>query len=99
VTDTPQAASDERPPRFYTNGVHVAVGPYDATLTFLESDITILPEEQVGPHIPVLTARAQVVMSLGCAKALIPILVKSISDYEQQFGAVPAPGFEEDSKS
>jgi hypothetical protein len=98
--ENPPPASDVSPaPRFYSNGVHIAMTGYDLTITFLEGDPTILPDDQVGPHSPVLQARVQVTMALGCAKALIPGLVKAISQYEQQFGMVPAPGFEEDSKS
>jgi hypothetical protein len=95
--DLPDSTTPELP-RFYANGAHFAVGPYDLALTFIDAQLTVMPEEQVGPHQAKIEARVQVVMSLGQAKAMIPLLVQAISQYEQQFGVIPAPGFDEDSK-
>lgn len=79
--------------------VNAVTGPFDMTLTFLETDATALGEGVIGPHAPRLEARVQVVMALGHAKSMIPLLVQAVSQYEQQFGVIPAPGFDEDSKS
>jgi hypothetical protein len=90
--------SDLGLPRFYANGVNIAWGPYDVTVTFLEHDPTSLPEDQDGPHQPTSHSVAQVVMSLGHAKAMLPLFVKAIAAFEQRFGVIPAPGFDETSK-
>jgi len=88
-------------PRFYANMVNVSLALYDVTLTFLDNDSTALPEEAPTSHAwrtRGLTPQCQVVMSLGHAKALIPLLVKGVADYETRFGVIPAPGFDESSK-
>lgn len=86
-------------PRIHANGIHIATGPYDVTLTFLETDPTMLPEDQEGPHgPPTPQAQAQIVLSYGAAKVMLPALVKMIADYETRFGEIPAPGFEQFSK-
>jgi hypothetical protein len=41
---------------------------------------------------------SRVTMSLGHAKAFLPILAAQIAQYEQQFGPITAPGFEDLSK-
>ncbi len=86
-------------PRYYSNGVNVAYGPYDLTLTFVEHDPTRLPDAvEDGQREPSTKPVVQVVTSLGHAKALIPALVKAIAAYEAQFGSIPAPGFDQQSK-
>lgn len=87
--------------RYYANMVNVAISSYDVTLTFVDSDPTALPEGML-PSLEWRTngnsARCQVVMSLGHAKAMIPLIVKGVADYESKFGIIPAPGFDESSK-
>jgi hypothetical protein len=95
----PGKAAEPALPRFYANLVNIATSPYDVTLTWIEADPTVLREDQIGPHAMRMEAVAQVVMPLGHAKALIPLLVKVISQYETKFGQIPAPGFDETSKS
>jgi hypothetical protein len=88
-------------PRYYTNLVNVSLGSYDVVLTFLESDSTLLPATPPTNdswRTSGLAPKCQVVMSLGHAKALIPLLVKGIADFETRFGVIPAPGFDESSK-
>jgi hypothetical protein len=85
-------------PKFYANVVNVAPGPYDVTLTFIEFDPTRLPELIEGQHEPSTKAVLQVVMSLGHAKSFIPLIAKAIADYEDRFGPIPAPGFDQLSK-
>jgi len=93
VTDTSQP-----PPRFHANFVNLAPTPYDAIITFIDFDPTALPEGQGEPSKPTIRAVAQVEMSLAAVKALIPLMVKMIADYEQNFGEIPAPGFDQLSK-
>jgi hypothetical protein len=88
----------EDPPRIHANGVHLAAAAYDVTITFLETDPTILPEGQEGPHASRTGAVAQIVLPWGSAKGLLPLLVKMIAEYESKFGEIPSPGFDEMSK-
>ena len=88
-------------PRFYTNFTNLASGPYDLTFTFLEAraDVpTLAPGEEIGPPNPTTHPVAQVVMSWGHAKAILPLLVKLVAQYEETFGEIPAPGFDQFSK-
>jgi hypothetical protein len=85
-------------PRFYSNLINLSTAPYDMTLTFIEVDGTRLQDSIDGPHETRMKAGCQVIMSLGHAKAMVPLLVKAIADYEQQFGEIPAPGFDQQSK-
>jgi len=90
--------SEPELPRFHPNNLHLAIGPFDLTITWIESDPTIMPDEQVGPHGQPDRAVAQTVLPLGMAKAMIPLLVKQIAQYESGFGEIPAPGFDALSK-
>ena len=94
----PEPGSSSELPRFYSNMINVAAGPFDVTVTFIEVDGTALPEGQDGPHEATSRSRVQVVMPIGELKAMIPLMVRVISEYEQRWGVIPAPGFEEDSK-
>jgi len=89
-------------PRYYANIVNVATGPYDMTVTFLDIDITAIEDAPGMPagvsHKPALRSECQVVMSLGHVKAMVPLIVKAIADYETRNGVIPAPGFDESSK-
>jgi hypothetical protein len=97
----PLTSGQSAVPRYYANMVNVATAPYDVTLTFIDGDGTALPGEFL-PELEWRTAgivpRCQVVMSLGHAKAMIPLIVKGIADYETKFGVIPAPGFDESAK-
>ena len=88
-------------PRIYTNFTNLAAGPYDLTLTFAETK-PVLPggfAEPIGePASPTITPVGQVVMSWGHAKAILPLLVKLVAQYEETFGEIPAPGFDQTSK-
>lgn len=86
------------PPRFHANVINLAPSAFDVTMTFIEADPTALPEGQGEPNAPRIHAVAQVTMSLGAVKAMIPLMVKLIADYESRFGEIPSPGFDESSK-
>jgi hypothetical protein len=90
---------DHRPPRFYANLTHVSPGPFDLTLTFLVADYTALPAGNVGPHQTRISAEVQIVMPIGHAKAMLPLLSRAIQNYEGAHGIIPAPGFDQDSKA
>ncbi len=87
------------PPWFYANMVHLAGGAYDATFTFIHMNPTVLPENINGQHNPTQQAQVEVNMPVGLLKAMIPLIVKAIADYETRFGPIPAPGFEEGQKA
>lgn len=95
------ATPEQQIPRFYGNFVNIAVAAYDVTFTFVDKDFTDVPEH-VLPEMAWRTngviPTCQVVMSVAHAKAMIPLIVKGIADYEQKFGVIPAPGFDESSK-
>jgi hypothetical protein len=94
--------SDEGLPRYYSNLVNVATGAYDVTLTFLDFDMTNIEPIEGAPFTysqpPDIRPQCQIVMSLGHAKSLVPMLVKAIADYETKHGEIPAPGFDQLSK-
>jgi hypothetical protein len=91
-------SADASPPRYYANAVNLAPGAFDVALTFIEADMTALPEGTGEPSKATVKSVAQVTMSLGATKALIPLLVKMVAEYEGRFGEIPSPGFDSNSK-
>ena len=85
-------------PRYYSNHLNLALSGFDVTLTFMQHDPTVLPDGQEGPHVATIKSVAQVVLPVGHAKSIIPLLVKIIAKYESLYGELPAPGFEETAK-
>ena len=94
----PKGAVGDAVPRFHPNAMHVASGPYDLTITWIERDPTRLTSDVQEPREGFTRAISQSVLSYGAAKAMIPLLVRAISEYEARFGVIPSPGFEEMSK-
>lgn len=85
-------AEDSHPP-IYANVVQVTLGPFDCVL-----DFGFKTPEQTRRGSADYEMVARVAMSLGHAKSMLPIMAKSIADYEKQVGEIPAPGFEGFSK-
>ena len=85
--------SDEAPTPVYANVVNVTAGPYDLVMDFGFKS----PEElqRKSPDYVIVT---RVAMSLAHAKTMIPVLAGIVANYEEQFGKIPAPGFEDKSK-
>lgn len=81
-------------PTFYVNAAEVVSGPFDMTLTFgvqaLNEPFTG-EDEHKGPTEPI----ARIRMSHAHAKTMLPLLAKVLAEYEQNFGPIPAPGFDE----
>jgi hypothetical protein len=83
--------ADEETPLFYTNVMQASLGAYDLTLDFGWKAPESAPNAQPTP-------RCRIVMGLGHGKTMLPILAKLIAAYEEQFGVIPAPGYEDRSK-
>jgi Protein of unknown function (DUF3467) len=73
----------------YANVVSVNPGPFDVSLTFGEQNHSRQRPEGVETH-----AVVKVSMSWGHLKSMVPLLAKVVASYEQQFGEIPAPGFD-----
>lgn len=80
--------ADKDAPRFYANQMQAYVGAYDFTIDFS------FKRPESGPNSPADPV-CRVSMSLGHAKNMLPILAGLIAQYEDQFGIIPAPGYEE----
>ncbi len=80
----------EPAPPIYANVVQITTGPFDMTL-----DFGYKSPEQGRAQSPDFTIVARVVMGLGHAKSLLPLLARQVADYERQVGPITAPGFEE----
>lgn len=78
----------------YANVVQINAGAYDLIFDFGFS----APENRVTGDPLDFDIVSRVVMSHGHAKSILPLLAKIISDYETQFGEIPAPGFGEASR-
>ncbi|MGO9027355.1 MAG: hypothetical protein ACLQOZ_01805 [Acidimicrobiales bacterium] len=98
MPDPDPTQADHDLPRMHPSSLHLASGPFAVTITWLDADPTELPEGQLGPHGSPIRAIGQTVIPLGMAKAMIPLLVKMIAEYETKFGQIPSPGFDELSK-
>jgi hypothetical protein len=94
VEDEPEIAKaaqwiQEAEATVYANIVSVNAGAFDVSLTFGEQNHSRQLAE--GPETrPV----AKVSMSWGHLKSMVPLLAKMVASYEQQFGEIPAPGFD-----
>ena len=73
----------------YANVVSVNGGLFDVSLTFGEQNYSRRLAEGVETH-----ALVKVSMSWGHLKSMVPLLAKVVAGYEQQFGEIPAPGFD-----
>jgi hypothetical protein len=81
-------AEEGEAPFFYANVMEAKVGAYDFTIDF----------GYRSPDTGRATTVATIAMSISHAKTMIPVIAKLIAAYEQQFGPVPAPGYEEQSR-
>jgi hypothetical protein len=73
----------------YANVVAVNGGPFDVSLTFGEQNYSRRLPEGVETH-----ALVKVSMSWAHLKSMVPLLAKVVAGYEEQFGEIPAPGFD-----
>jgi hypothetical protein len=85
-TDPPQAV--------YANVVQMTLGPFDMVLDFGFRS----PEEAARGQEAGYEVVTRVAMSLGHAKSMLPLMAKLLADYEQKFGPIPSPGFDDFSK-
>ena len=83
--------AEEETPRYYANQMQAHIGAYDFTLDFFYKRPEAGPNASADPV-------CRVSMGIGHAKSMIPIMARLVAQYEAQFGAVPAPGYEEKSK-
>lgn len=79
------------PEPVYANVVQMLIGPFDIVLDFGFRS----PEEAVRGQEAGYDVVARVAMSVGHAKSMLPLLAKLIADYEDKFGQIPAPGFDD----
>jgi hypothetical protein len=84
---------DDEPevPFFYTNVMEAHLGAFDFTI-----DFGYKPPEERGTTR--YTKVCTVGMSLSHAKTMLPILARLIATYEERFGVIPAPGYEDQAK-
>jgi hypothetical protein len=66
---------------FYTNNIQLGFSNWDMWVTF--GELTGQEDNK-----PTIEERAKVVMSLHHAKAFVQILVRSIQEFEKQFGEI-----------
>ncbi len=84
----------QKPPRVvYANVVQMTTGPFDLVMEF-----GFKTPEQTQQGSPDYEPVARVAMSLSHAKTMIPLLLNQITQYEDQIGQIPAPGFEDSAK-
>jgi hypothetical protein len=86
-------ADDPQPTPVYANVVDFTLGPYDIVV-----DFGFKGPEQARKGSPDYDVVARVAMSLGHAKAMLPILARMIAQYESNIGPITAPGFDEQAK-
>jgi hypothetical protein len=89
----PDSTPSRPPDPAYANVVEVTVGPYDLVL-----DFGFRSPESSKRQSTEFEVVSRVAMSLGHAKAMLPLLAKAIAQYEQQVGKIVAPGFDDMSK-
>ncbi len=80
----------EQTPLVYANVVHMTAGAYDLVM-----DFGFRTPEQTTRRSTEYESVVRVAMSLSHAKSMIPLLATLISQYEQQAGTIPSPGFDE----
>jgi Protein of unknown function (DUF3467) len=78
-------------PVYYANVMQAHVGAYDFVIDFGVKRPETAPSAAPEPA-------CRIIMSLGHAKTMLPIMARLIAAYEEQFGVIPAPGYEEKSK-
>lgn len=83
----------EPPPPIYANVASLTTGPFDVVM-----DFGFKTPEQAKKGSPDFEIVARIAMSVSHAKSMLPLLAKLIAQYEQQFGPVPAPGFDDQAK-
>jgi hypothetical protein len=84
-------ADEQDVPFFYANVMQAHLGAFDFTINFGYRT----PEDQGTTR---FTTVCTVAMSLSHAKTMIPILTRLIATYENQFGQIPAPGYDEQAR-
>ena len=87
------ADAGNAPKLVYANVVQMTTSPFDLVM-----DFGFKTPEQVQRGSTEYEHVVRVAMSLSHAKTMIPLLVNQITQYEQQIGQIPAPGFEEPPK-
>lgn len=76
----------------HVNVMQAFGGPFDVTLVFGQQDLT----SSDGTRRPQRTREiAELTMSWGHLKSMIPLLAKLVANYEQQVGEMPSPGFDQ----
>lgn len=83
--------ADPEVPFFYANVMQAHIGAFDFTIDFG------LKRPETAPS-AAPDAQCRVAMSLSHAKTMLPIMAKLIAQYEEQFGVIPAPGYDQKSK-
>jgi hypothetical protein len=92
MTDDPNAqAAIVRP--YYANFVEMYRTAFDLTM-----DFGYRTPEMFRQKPPTFIVQARVAMSLGHAKSMIPLLARLVAEYEEKFGPIPAPGFDEQAR-
>jgi Protein of unknown function (DUF3467) len=84
-------AEEPEVPFFYANVMQAHLGAFDFTIDF---GYKKAEDQATTRFTPVCT----VAMSLSHAKTMIPILSRLIAAYENQFGPIPAPGYDEQAR-
>jgi hypothetical protein len=79
-------------PDFYTNILQMVPGPFDVMLVFGREDGSMRAADGTGATQHEV---ARVAMSWAHAKSMIPLLAGMVATYEEQYGTIPAPGFED----
>jgi hypothetical protein len=86
--------AETTPPQpVYANVAEMIAGPFDLII-----DFGFKPPESTKRGSTDHEIVARVAMSLSHAKSLIPILAKTIAQYESQVGPITTPGFDDMAK-
>lgn len=83
-------SEEASPPFFYANVMEITTGPFDLTIDFGYKE-----PEQAKRRSPDYTRVARVAMSPSHAKSMARILLEQIARYEEAFGVIPSPHFED----
>ena len=81
---------NDQTPLVYANVVQMTTGPYDLVM-----DFGFRTPDQTTRRSTEYQTVVRVAMSLSHAKTMLPLLARMISQYEEQVGPIPAPGFEQ----
>lgn len=78
---------------FYTNAMDAAISPYDVSMKFMRNVPAVSAVEvAAGAEAAFKSAQSLTVsMSPSHAKAMLPALIRLVSEYEKKFGAIPLP--------